>query len=76
VLRTIGLAKLAGVSALQISKAQLMFATAIPTTSAIFFYSFGAIAGNNTFGKALITTGDVLAFPMKGVKIMLDSSNT
>jgi hypothetical protein len=73
VANTLGLAKLAGVSGLQIVKAQPMLAVAIPTTGAIFFYGCGAIVGNNPFGKALITTGDVLAFPMKGVEIMWNS---
>jgi hypothetical protein len=73
VVSTLGLAKLAGVSGLQILKAQPMLAVAIPTTGAIFFYGCGAIVGNNTFGKALVTTGNVLAFPMKGVEIMWNS---
>jgi hypothetical protein len=72
-MRTIQLAKLAGVSGLQILKAQPMLAVAIPATGAIFFYSCGAIVGNTTFGKVLITTGDILAFPMKGVEIMWNS---
>jgi len=73
VANTLGLAKLAGVSGLQVLKAQPMLAVAIPTTGAIFFYGCGGIVGNNTFGKALITTGDVLAFPMKGIEIMWNS---
>jgi hypothetical protein len=73
VTNTLGLAKLAGVSGLQILKAQPMLAVAIPTTGAIFFYGCGAIVGNNAFGKTLVTTGDVLAFPMKGVEIMWNS---
>jgi len=73
VANTLGLAKLAGVSGLQILKAQPILAVAIPTTGAIFFYGCGAIVGNNAFGKALVTTGDVLAFPMKGVEIMWNS---
>ena len=39
----------------------------------MFFYGCGASAGNNTIGKALVTTGDVLALPMKGVEIMWNS---
>ena len=39
----------------------------------MFFYGCGAIVGNNTVGKALITTGDILALPMKGVEIMWNS---
>jgi len=73
VANTLGLAKLAGVSGLQILKAQPMLAVAIPTTGAIFFYGCGAIVGNNTVGKALVTTGDVLAVPMKGVEMMWNS---
>jgi hypothetical protein len=73
VANTLGLAKLAGVSGLQILKAQPMLAIAIPTTGAMFFYGCGAIVGNNTFGKVLVTTGDVLAIPMKGVEIMWNS---
>ncbi len=73
VINTLGLAKLAGVSGLQILRAQPILAVAIPTTGAIFFYGCGAIVGNNAFGKALIMTGDVLAVPMKGVEIMWNS---
>ena len=71
--QTLALAKLAGVSGLQILQAQPALAIAIPTTGAMFFYGCGAIAGNNTIGKALVTTGDVLALPMKGVEIMWNS---
>jgi hypothetical protein len=71
--KTLGLAKLAGVSGVQILKAQPMLAIAIPTTGAIFFYGCGAIVGDNVLGKALITTGDALACPMKGVEIMWNS---
>ena len=73
VANTLALAKVAGVSGLQILKAQPYLAVAIPTTGAMFFYGCGAIVGNNTFGKALITTGDALALPMKGVEIMWNS---
>lgn len=73
VANTLALAKLAGVSGLQILKAQPYLAVAIPTTGAMFFYGCGAIAGNTTIGKALITTGDTLALPMKGVEIMWNS---
>lgn len=73
VAKTVGLARLAGVSGLQILQAQPLLAVAIPTTGAMFFYGCGAIIGNNTVGKALITTGDVLALPMKGVEIMWNS---
>ena len=73
VTQTISLAKLAGVSGLQILKAQPYLAIALPTTGAMFFYGCGAIVGNNTFGKALITTGDLLALPMKGFEIMWNS---
>jgi hypothetical protein len=69
VANTLALAKLAGVSGLQILKAQPYLAVAIPTTGALFFYGCGAIAGNTKIGKALITTGDTLALPMKGVEI-------
>ena len=71
--QTLALAKLAGVSGLRILQAQPALAIAIPTTGAMFFYGCGAIAGNNTIGKALVTTGDVLALPMKGVEIMWNS---
>ena len=71
--QTLALAKLAGVSGLQILQAQFALAIAIPTTGAMFFYGCGAIAGNNTIGKALITTDDVLALPMKGVEITWNS---
>lgn len=71
--QTLALAKLAGVSGLQILKAQPALAIAIPTTGAIFFYGCGAVFGNNTIGKVFVTTGDVLALPMKGVEIMWNS---
>lgn len=70
---TLALAKLAGVSGLRILEAQPALAIAIPTTGAMFFYGCGAVAGNNTIGKALVTTGDVLALPMKGVEILWNS---
>jgi hypothetical protein len=73
VANSLGVAKLAGVNGLQILQAQPFLAVAIPTTGAIFFYGFGTIVGNNSFGKALITTGDVLALPMKCVEIMWNS---
>ena len=70
---TIGLAKLAGVSGLQILRAQPALAIAIPTTGAMFFYGCGAILGNNTIGKIFVTTGDILALPMKGVEMVWNS---
>ena len=70
---TLALAKLAGVNGLQILKAQPLLIVAIPTTGAMFFYGCGAIIGNNTVGKSLITTGDILALPMKGLEIMWNS---
>ena len=73
VANTIALAQLAGVTGLQILKAQPLLVVAIPTTGAMFFYGCGVIVGNNTVGKALITTGDILALPMKGVEIMWNS---
>jgi len=73
VTHTLGLARLAGVSGLQILKSQPALAIAIPTTGAMFFYGCGAIAGNTTLGKVFTTTGDVLALPMKGVEIMWNS---
>lgn len=76
VANTLALAKVAGVSGLQILKAQPFLAVAIPTTGSMFFYGCGAIVGNNTVGKALITLGDGLALPMKGVEIMWNSYGT
>jgi len=73
VANTLALAKIAGISGLQILKAQPFLAVAIPTTGSMFFYGCGAIVGNNTVGKALITTGDALALPMKSVEIMWNS---
>ena len=73
VANTLAVAKLAGVSGLQILKAQLYLAVAIPTTDAMFFYGCGAIAGNTIIGKTFITTGDILALPMKGLEIMWNS---
>ena len=71
--QTLALAKLAGVSGLQILQAQPALAIAIPTTGAIFFYGCGAVFGNNTIGKVFVTTGDIFALPMKGVEIMWNS---
>ena len=73
VTRTLGIAKLAGVSGWKMLQAQPALAIAIPTTGAIFFYRCGAIARNTTIGKALVTTSDVLAFPMTGVELMWNS---
>ena len=73
VCHTLGLARLAGVSGLQILQAQPALAVAIPTTGAMFFYGCGAVFGNNMIGKVFVTTGDVLALPMKGVEIMWNS---
>ena len=71
--QTLGLAKLAGVSGLQILRAQPALAIAIPTTGAMFFYGCGAIIGNNAVGKIFVSGGDILALPMKGVEIMWNS---
>lgn len=71
--RTLGLAKLAGVNGLQILKSQPLLAITIPTTGAMFFYGCGAIFENNTIGKVFTTTADVLALPMKGVELMWNS---
>lgn len=73
IVRTIGMAQLAGVNGLQVLRAQPYLAIALPTTGAIFFYGCGLIAGNNTIGKALITVGDGLALPMKGVELLWNS---
>ena len=71
--QTLALAKLAGVSGLQILQSQPALLFAIPTTGALFFYGCGAIAGNTTIGKVLVTTGDALALPMRGVEMMWNS---
>ena len=73
VAKTIAMSKLAGVNGFQILQAQPFLAVAIPTTGAMFFYGCGAIIGTNPVGKTLITTGDVLALPMKGVEILWNS---
>lgn len=73
VAHTLAIAKLAGVTGLQILRAEPLLVVAIPTTGAMFFYGCGAIAGNTTVGKVLITTGDMLALPMKGVEIIWNS---
>lgn len=73
VCQTLALARLAGVSGLQILKAQPALAVAIPTTGAMFFYGCGAVFGDNVIGKVFVTTGDVLALPMKGVEVMWNS---
>lgn len=70
---SLALAKLAGVSGLEVLKAQPILAVAIPTTGAMFFYGCATLAGNNTVGKVLTSTGDILALPMKGVEIMWNS---
>ena len=72
--QTLAIAKLAVVSGLAILQAQPALAIAISTTGAMFFYGCGAVFGNgSTIGKVLVTTGDVLALPMKGVEIMWNS---
>lgn len=73
VVNTISLAKLAGVTGLQVLKAQPMLAVAIPTTGAMFFYGCATIAGHNSIGKICTSTGDVLALPMKGVELLWNS---
>jgi len=73
VANTLALARLAGVSGVQVLKAQPMLAIAIPTTGAMFFYGCAAIVGNNTIGKVCTSAGDVLALPMKGVEVMWNS---
>lgn len=70
VTQTLAIAKLAGVSGLQILRAQPALVIAIPTTGAMFFYGCGAVFGNTTIGKVCVTTGDVLAAPMRSVEIM------
>lgn len=72
-LNTMGLARLAGVSGLEMLQAQPMLVVAIPTSGAMFFYGCGMIVGNNTLGKSLLTVGYVLALPMKGVEIIWNS---
>jgi len=62
-----------GVSGLQILKAQPFLAVAILTTGVMLFFGCGAIVGNNTVGKTLVTTGDALAISMKAVEIMWNS---
>ena len=66
---TIALTHLAGVSGLNILKAQPLLAVAILTTGAMFFSKYEAIVGNNIVGKSLIITGDILVLLMKGVEI-------
>ena len=50
--------------------AQPALAIVIPTTGAIFFYGCEAITENNIISKVLVTTGDILSLPMKGVEIL------
>lgn len=73
VANTLTLAKLAGVSGFQVLKAQPILAIAIPTTGAMFFYGCATIAANTTLGKVLTSTGDVLAFPLKGMETLWNS---
>jgi hypothetical protein len=73
VMRTVGMARLAGVSGLQVLRAQPLLAIAIPATGSIFLYGCAAIVGNNPVGKALTTTADILALPMKGIEIFWNS---
>lgn len=60
-------------SGLQVLKSQPGLIFAIPTIGAMFFYSCRTVVGNNAIGKALTTTGYVLALPMKGLEIMWNS---
>ena len=73
VTHTVGLARLAGVNGLPVLKAQPALALAIPTCGAMFFYGLGTIAGNGTISRGLITTGDLLAMPMRGVELLWNS---
>jgi len=73
VANTLELAKLALIDGLQILQDQPILAIALLTTSAMLFYGCGTIAGENVVGKALITTGDALALPMKGTEILWNS---
>lgn len=69
VTRTLAMAKIVGGNGLQLLRSQPALAIALPTTGAIFFYGCGAIVGDNVVGKILVTTGDVLALPMKGCEL-------
>ena len=58
---------------MHILKTQPLLIVVIPTTGAMFFYGCGAIIGNNTIEKVLVTTVDAFALPMKGVVIIWNS---
>lgn len=68
-MNSLALAKLAGVSGLEVLETQPILAVAIPTTGGMFFYECARLGGNNTIGKVSPPTGDILALPMKGVEI-------
>lgn len=69
VAHTISMAKLAGVTGLQILKAQPAMVIALPTTGAMFFYGCSALVGNNPVGRICGTTADILALPMRGIEL-------
>lgn len=73
VVNTIATGQLAGVTGLQVLQAQPLLAVAVPTTGAMFFYGCDCMVGNNALGKALTTTGDILAVPMKVIEILWNS---
>lgn len=73
VAHTLAIARIAGVNGFRILQAQPGLAIVLPMTGSLFFYGSGAIAENNTIGKALITTGDFLSLPMQGIEIMWNS---
>jgi len=64
VAKTMSIAKMAGVTGLQIIKAQPLVVVALPTVGAIFFHGCGSIIGNNTVGRTFNTIGNVLNLPM------------
>lgn len=62
--RTITMAKAAGVTGLNIIKAQPLMVITLPTLGGMFFHGCGALAGNNTVGRTCNTIGNILNIPM------------
>lgn len=67
--RTLVMAKAAGVTGLNIIKAQPLLVIALPTVGAMFFHGCGQIIGNNTVGRSFNTIGNILNLPMTFTEI-------
>lgn len=67
------MAKAAGVTGLQIMKAQPIMLIALPTVGGMFFHGCGALIGNNTVGRTCNTIGNVLNIPMSYTELVYNA---